>query len=196
MRVFLGCLLLVVIVGLPLAGCKSQQSPAQTGQEPLGSARGEQAPAEQPAQPVAGATAPAQQGEPVKEDAVAAARKLGTATQSPVVKTASGLQYIDVKTGTGAEAKAGQTVSVHYTGWLVNGTKFDSSVDRGQPFQFPLGGGQVIRGWDEGVAGMKVGGVRKLIIPSDLGYGPRGTPGGPIPPYATLIFEVELLGVQ
>jgi FKBP-type peptidyl-prolyl cis-trans isomerase len=86
-------------------------------------------------------------------------------------------------------------VSVHYTGWLVNGTKFDSSKDRGKPFQFPLGGGQVIKGWDEGVAGMKVGGVRKLIIPFELGYGIRGRPPV-IPPSATLIFEVDLLGVQ
>ncbi|MCJ7797968.1 MAG: FKBP-type peptidyl-prolyl cis-trans isomerase, partial [Thermoleophilia bacterium] len=93
------------------------------------------------------------------------------------------------------EAKAGQMVSVHYTGWLVNGTKFDSSKDRGQPFQFALGGGMVIKGWDEGVAGMKVGGVRKLIIPFELGYGARGRPPV-IPPSATLIFEVDLLGVQ
>ncbi|MES2684138.1 MAG: FKBP-type peptidyl-prolyl cis-trans isomerase [Pseudomonadota bacterium] len=112
--------------------------------------------------------------------------------------TASGLQYEDTIPGTGATATAGQRVSVHYTGWLFNdgqqGGKFDSSKDRGQPFQFGLGAGQVIRGWDEGVQGMKVGGTRRLVIPSDLGYGARGA-GGVIPPNATLLFEVELLAV-
>lgn len=110
------------------------------------------------------------------------------------VTTSSGLQYIDLTVGTGAIAQAGQTVTVHYSGWLENGKKFDSSLDRGQPFSFPLGAGRVIKGWDEGVQGMKVGGKRKLIIPSGLGYGARGA-GGAIPPHATLIFEVELLGV-
>ncbi len=112
--------------------------------------------------------------------------------------TASGLQYEDTIPGTGATAAAGQRVSVHYTGWLFNagvqGSKFDSSKDRGQPFQFGLGAGQVIKGWDEGVQGMQVGGTRRLVIPSDLGYGARGA-GGVIPPNATLLFEVELLAV-
>ena len=107
--------------------------------------------------------------------------------------TASGLQYIDLEEGAGAEAVRGREVTVHYTGWLTDGTKFDSSRDRGQPFKFGLGRGQVIRGWDEGVAGMKVGGRRRLVIPSELGYGSRGV--GPIPPGATLVFAVELLGV-
>jgi FKBP-type peptidyl-prolyl cis-trans isomerase FkpA len=111
------------------------------------------------------------------------------------VTTSSGLQYTDTKVGTGAEAKAGQTAVVHYTGWLTNGTKFDSSKDRGQPFSFPLGGGRVIKGWDEGVQGMKVGGTRKLTIPADLGYGAQGA-GGVIPPNATLVFEVDLLELR
>jgi FKBP-type peptidyl-prolyl cis-trans isomerase FkpA len=117
------------------------------------------------------------------------------AASTGIVTTSSGLQYQVLKEGNGAVAKAGQTVSVHYTGWLTDGKKFDSSVDRGQPFQFPLGGGQVIKGWDEGVAGMKVGEKRKLTIPPGLGYGERGA-GGVIPPNATLVFDVELLGIQ
>ena len=115
--------------------------------------------------------------------------------------TPSGLQYEDTVPGTGAEATSGNQVRVHYTGWLYDpvaknsrGKKFDSSKDRGDPFSFSLGGGQVIRGWDEGVLGMKVGGTRVLTIPADLGYGARGA-GGAIPPNATLVFEVDLLAV-
>jgi FKBP-type peptidyl-prolyl cis-trans isomerase FkpA len=108
--------------------------------------------------------------------------------------TSSGLQYWDIVVGTGAVAVAGKTVKVHYTGWLTDGKKFDSSVDHGQPLSFPLGGGRVIKGWDQGVAGMKVGGKRQLRIPPELGYGARGA-GGAIPPNATLIFDVELLDV-
>ena len=111
------------------------------------------------------------------------------------VTTATGLKYQDLKVGTGPEAASGKIVEVHYTGWLESGTKFDSSVDRNRPLTFRLGAGDVIKGWDEGVAGMKVGGKRKLTIPPDLGYGKRGA-GEVIPPGATLIFEVELLGVR
>ena len=111
--------------------------------------------------------------------------------------TASGLQYEDTTVGEGAEATKGNNVSVHYTGWLYNdgvqGAKFDSSKDRGQPFEFSLGAGQVIKGWDEGVQGMSVGGTRRLVIPAALGYGARGA-GGVIPPNATLLFEVDFLG--
>ena len=126
----------------------------------------------------------------------AGAAGAGFVTDSAALtKTASGLQYQDVVTGTGQTAAPGQVAVVHYTGWLTDGTKFDSSRDRGQPFSFPLGGGQVIAGWDEGVAGMKVGGRRKLVIPPDLGYGAMGSPPV-IPAAATLVFDVELLELK
>ena len=110
-------------------------------------------------------------------------------------KTASGLQFIDIKVGDGASPQTGQTVVVHYTGWLADGTKFDSSVDRGQPLSFIIGTGKVIKGWDEGVATMKVGGKRRLIIPPELGYGANGYPGV-IPANAQIIFDVELLAIK
>ena len=122
------------------------------------------------------------------------ATKPGGAMDEKIVTTASGLKYVDLVVGTGAEAQAGKTVTVHYTGWLTDGTKFDSSIDSGKPFSFALGAGRVIKGWDEGVAGMKVGGKRKLMIPPQLGYGARGA-GNVIPPNAELIFEVELLDI-
>lgn len=129
----------------------------------------------------------------------APAEKAAAKKESKMLTTPSGLQYEDTKVGTGESPKAGQTCVMHYTGWLwedgQKGKKFDSSVDNGKPFQFPLGQGRVIKGWDEGVASMKVGGKRTLLIPSDLGYGDRGYPGV-IPPKATLLFEVELLGVK
>jgi peptidylprolyl isomerase len=121
--------------------------------------------------------------------------KKTTTGANKVVTTSSGLKYTELKVGTGATPKTGQTVLVHYTGTLENGTKFDSSRDRGVPFEFSLGTGQVIKGWDEGISTMKVGGRRKLIIPPKLGYGARGA-GGVIPPNATLIFDVELLGIK
>ena len=127
---------------------------------------------------------------------------LATLAVPALAQIPKGLFMTDHKIGTGAEAVAGKTVSVHYTGWLFDasrpdnkGKKFDSSRDRGSPFEFPLGAGRVIAGWDQGVAGMKVGGQRTLVIPPELGYGARGA-GGVIPPGATLVFDVELLGVR
>jgi FKBP-type peptidyl-prolyl cis-trans isomerase len=117
------------------------------------------------------------------------------ASDADLTTTASGLQYQELVVGSGPEAKPGDTVSVHYTGWLEDGTKFDSSLDRGQPLPFTIGQGGVIPGWEEGVAGMQVGGKRKLVIPPELAYGPQGYPGV-IPPNATLTFEVELLQIN
>jgi peptidylprolyl isomerase len=131
--------------------------------------------------------------------ALVATHPAGAQTQGKTMTTDSGLKIIDTTVGTGASPKTGQTCVMHYTGWLseggAKGKKFDSSVDRGQPFEFPIGMKRVIGGWDEGVATMKVGGKRTLIIPPELGYGARGA-GGVIPPNATLIFDVELLGIK
>jgi peptidylprolyl isomerase len=139
--------------------------------------------------------APAFAQDPKPTPAPEAAKK----SESKMTKTPSGLQYEDTKVGTGASPQKGQTCVMNYTGWLwengAKGKKFDSSLDRGTPFSFPIGQGRVIKGWDEGVATMKVGGQRVLLIPPDLGYGSRGA-GGVIPPNATLIFEVELLDVK
>jgi peptidylprolyl isomerase len=144
---------------------------------------GEQAAAEHPA------------AEPAAEAGAGAATEDGASSSARVVTTASGLKYEDLRLGTGPSPQPGQVAVVHYTGWLTDGTKFDSSVDRGAPFEFPLGQGRVIKGWDEGVATMKVGGKRKLMIPPDLGYGARGA-GNVIPPNAQLVFDVELLAVK
>jgi FKBP-type peptidyl-prolyl cis-trans isomerase FkpA len=122
-------------------------------------------------------------------------QEVTVAVPAEEITTSSGLKYTDLKTGTGREANPGDTASVHYTGWLMDGKKFDSSLDRKEPFQFRVGAGQVIRGWDEGVTGMKIGGKRLLLIPPQLGYGARGA-GGVIPPNATLKFEVELLDLR
>jgi FKBP-type peptidyl-prolyl cis-trans isomerase len=155
-----------------------------------------QAPAAAVAAPAKAITEAAKPMTDVAKPIADAKAAVSAATASKVVTTASGLKYEDVKVGTGAEAKAGQSATVHYTGWLwadgKKGNKFDSSKDRGQPFTFPVGGGRVIKGWDEGVQGMKPGGTRMLTIPSELGYGARGA-GGAIPPNATLLFEVELI---
>jgi peptidylprolyl isomerase len=150
--------------------------------------------------------APAPQAEPAKAEAPAPAPTPAAAVEAPApeaapasvgdkVKAPSGLEYEILTVGNGVIPQPGQTVRVHYTGWLTDGTKFDSSVDRGQPFQFVLGRGQVIKGWDEGLSTMRIGDKRKLTIPPELGYGPRGA-GAVIPPDATLVFEVELLGIQ
>ena len=135
-------------------------------------------------------TAPAKKAPPVPNT------KAPTKVTGDGVKTDSGLQYWDIRVGNGETAKEGSRVRVHYTGWLTNGKKFDSSVDAGTPFDFRIGNGEVIKGWEEGVAGMRVGGKRQLRIPPSLAYGAEGTSDGSIPPNSTLIFDVQLLAIQ
>lgn len=130
-----------------------------------------------------------------KEEKTAVIKQKEASKEQKMMTTTTGLKYVDEVEGTGPSPAKGKKVKVHYTGWLTNGTKFDSSVDRGEPFEFTLGIGQVIKGWDEGVSTMKVGGKRKLTIPPDLGYGVNGT-GSVIPPNATLVFDVELLSIS
>ncbi len=166
----------LIIASLALAACGDSTST----NTPFPAAQPTKAPAATAAAGAATTAAPAAGGVPPVD---------GTP-----VKTASGLQYIDSKVGEGAEAKAGQKVSVHYTGYLTNGKKFDSSLDRGKPFDLTLGAGQVIKGWDEGLVGMKAGGKRRLIIPPALGYGPQGSPPV-IPANADLIFDVEMVKI-
>ena len=146
--------------------------------------------------PASGTRSSASAANTTQQQATAAAQAAKNATApAPVgTKTATGLQYVDTMVGTGAQPKTGQTVTVHYTGYLDNGTVFDSSVKRGQPFEFKIGTGQVIKGWDEGLATMKVGGKRRLIIPPELAYG--AVANGPIPANSRLTFDVELLGVK
>jgi FKBP-type peptidyl-prolyl cis-trans isomerase len=151
--------------------------------------------AEAPAAPEAPAAAPAAAAPAAGSVEIPATGPWTQVAADQVTTTQSGLSYAVLTPGTGAEATPGKMVFMHYTGWLTDGKKFDSSLDRGQPFSFPLGAGRVIPGWDEGVAGMKIGEKRQLRIPSKLGYGERGA-GGVIPPNATLVFDVELLEVK
>jgi peptidylprolyl isomerase len=194
--------LLKVLIPCTLALAIAACGRVETGSQPIPTFSPIAAPAEQPAPeatiaPEATAATDAPAATPAADAAPAPA---GAGPQqidpSKITTTASGLKYADLKVGTGAEATSGKQVSVHYTGWLQNGTKFDSSRDRGEPLQLTLGAGQVIPGWEEGLTGMKVGGQRQLIIPPDLAYGEQGAGGGVIPPTATLIFEVELVNVQ
>jgi len=161
---------LMLVAALSVAGC-SKPAETPTASTPDATTSAETAPAE------------------------TAAPETAAPEKGPVTKPVTALKITDTKVGTGAQAKAGQSVTVNYTGWLTDGTKFDSSLDSGQPFTFNLGAGEVIKGWDQGVAGMKVGGTRRLIIPPSLGYGDQGA-GGVIPGGATLVFDVELLSVQ
>lgn len=177
--VMVGCLLLLVVA--QISGGKPEAIAAER----------------QPIQPQTVLTAQSRErvaDNIIAETLLAGAQNTNAENSENMITTDSGLKYVELEEGTGATPKTGQTVVVHYTGTLEDGTKFDSSRDRGQPFQFRIGVGQVIKGWDEGVGSMKVGGRRQLVIPPDLGYGARGA-GGVIPPNATLIFDVELIRI-
>lgn len=174
-----------LLVSLSVAACSGEHTAGANSADTASAAAPAAAPATSPA-PESAAMGSA--------SGITFAPSLGV-DMNAMTKTATGLAYKDTKVGTGPVAKAGQTATVQYTGWLPDGTKFDSSRDRKEPFQFPLGAHRVIPGWDEGVAGMHVGGRRLLVVPPDLGYGAAGA-GGVIPPNATLVFDVELLGVK
>jgi len=193
--VMLSALALLVLAGL---ACKPAEKKAAAPAEGEKAAQQDAAGhTETAADPAAGSAAQTGMGNGTEgqEKAAATSPSTNLTPGANVTTTASGLKYEDMVVGTGATPKAGQTCSVHYTGWLMNGSKFDSSRDRGTPFTFPIGQGNVIKGWDEGVMGMKVGGKRKLWVPPALAYGPDGYPPV-IPPNSELVFEVELLGVQ
>ncbi len=181
--------LLLLAAGLLTAGCKGQEATETASPPPGGPPPGAAAP------PAATTTTPEKPAATADKTVGGAASKT-TSTTAKMTTLPSGLKYLDLKVGKGASPKPGQTVVVHYTGTLQDGTKFDSSLDRNEPFSFPLGQGKVIPGWDEGIATMKPGGRRKLVIPPGLGYGASGTPDGKIPPNATLNFDVELLRME
>jgi len=191
---YVSALPVAFVAALALAGCNTGATPesnnASTSDAPVAMASAEPAPAEPEAK--MGPPGPPPEAQTQMGGGY---DKRPFKGNGKVIKTKSGLQYEEMTVGKGVAPKTGQQVTVHYTGTLKDGTKFDSSRDKGEPFTFGIGQGQVIAGWDEGVISMKVGGRRKLIIPSDLGYGERGA-GGVIPPNAQLIFDVELLGVQ
>ena len=190
-------ILFVLAIVVALAACAKaptqdkEAAPAKAEPDKKATLSADKAKAEAPA--AKPAVKPAEAKPVAAKPAEAAAKPAAAAGKE--VTTPSGLKYIDLKVGHGPVPEKGKTVEVHYTGWLTDGTKFDSSVDRGRPFTFPLGMGRVIKGWDEGVASMHVGGKRKLTIPPTIGYGARGA-GKVIPPNATLVFEVELLGIK
>ncbi|MBS2036330.1 FKBP-type peptidyl-prolyl cis-trans isomerase [bacterium] len=182
--------ILLSLTLLSLVGCTNPPAPSSTETGSSVSVQTTGSPAAAPETATATPATPSASETPVAANSAGFEKPVGK-----VITTKSGLKYQLFKKGNGPQAKAGQMVSVHYTGRLTDGKKFDSSVDRGEPFEFALGQGQVIAGWDEGVAGMKVGEKRQLTIPANLGYGDRGA-GADIPPGATLVFDVELLGVK
>jgi peptidylprolyl isomerase len=187
--VMLPALVLIVIAGLACQPAEKKAAAPAEGEKTAADAAASHSETTSDPAPAAGTTPEGQESAPASSPAP---------TLTPganVTSTASGLKYEDLVVGTGASPKTGQTCSVHYTGWLTNGSKFDSSRDRGTPFTFQIGQGSVIKGWDEGVMGMKVGGKRKLWVPPALAYGADGYPPV-IPPNSELVFEVELLGVQ